>query len=64
AAADLATPGRQIELTVHDGAPGVDLTDVVEVTDDVAGFEGGGKIVVLARNLHRRGGGATLTGTT
>lgn len=64
AAGDLATPGRQFETTVLDGAPGVDLTDVIEITDDVPGFESGGKIVVLSRNLHRRGGGATLTGTT
>lgn len=64
AGADLATPNRQFETTIADGAPGVDLASCIEIDDDIPGFEGGGRLIVLNRNLHRRGGGATITGAS
>ncbi|MCG5239521.1 hypothetical protein MCW82_07035 [Azospirillum doebereinerae] len=64
AAVDLATPHRTFELRPWDRAPGLDLTDEIAVTDDIAGFEAGGRLVIIGRSINDRSGKATLIGRT
>lgn len=61
AATDLSTVKRLYSVTVWDAAPSIDLTSEIEMEDNIAGFETGGRLIVLGRDISDKAGHATLT---
>lgn len=58
---DMAEPPLLYDLPLGVPAADIDLRDTVNVTDDIAWFETGKNVVVVARTLKRSSGNPTLT---
>lgn len=58
--AEQADPPRLFELPVNDGGPDLWVGSLIDVEDDVAGFEAGGQVVVWGRTAPSAAGRCTL----